>query len=69
MTKLPTPMANKTQEVKDFIESAFPGTKEAIENKKCPMCKQPIGEFKNRLSLKEYGISGMCQKCQDKVWP
>jgi uncharacterized CHY-type Zn-finger protein len=60
-----TPMSEKTQEVKDFLESAFPGTKEALANKKCPMCKQSIGEFRDELSLKEYGISGMCQNCQD----
>lgn len=24
--------------------------------------------FKDELSVKEYGISGMCQKCQDSVF-
>lgn len=32
---------------------------------KCPLCIQPIGEFKDALSAREYSISGLCQKCQD----
>ena len=32
---------------------------------KCPMCEQPIGEFRDELSVKEYEISGLCQSCQD----
>lgn len=37
---------------------------------KCPTCKQSINvkKFRNDLSWKEYGISGMCQLCQDKVF-
>lgn len=34
----------------------------------CPTCGQPIGPFRDKLSEKEYGISGMCQACQDKVF-
>ena len=34
----------------------------------CPSCKQPLGEFKDALSRKEFGISGLCQKCQDKIF-
>lgn len=62
------PMSNKSKEVKDVIESVFPGTKEAIEAKKCPICRQPISEFRDALSIKEYTISGMCQKCQDDTF-
>jgi len=41
-----------------------------VEKKKCPFCKIEINEkdFRDRLSLKEYYISGLCQKCQDKVF-
>ena len=62
------PMQNKTQEMRDAIESIFPGTAEAINQNKCPICRQPIGAFKDELSKKEYLISGMCQTCQDKVF-
>lgn len=34
----------------------------------CVTCGGPVGEFRNELSRKEYGISGMCQKCQDSVF-
>lgn len=42
------------------------------ENRKCPFCgkdmSNPEGMFRDKLSLKEFGISGLCQECQDKVF-
>lgn len=34
----------------------------------CPACRKEIGEFRDALSEKEAMISGLCQKCQDKVF-
>jgi len=36
----------------------------------CPSCKLKIkaADFRDSLSLREYRISGLCQKCQDKVF-
>lgn len=37
----------------------------------CVTCKTKIGtfsHFRNAISLREYAISGMCQKCQDSVF-
>ena len=34
----------------------------------CPMCESIIGEFKDKKSLKEFEISGMCQSCQDRIF-
>lgn len=36
----------------------------------CPLCNNKIylDEFKDTLSEKEYRISGLCQKCQDKMF-
>ena len=62
------PMSNKSIDVLYTIEGIYPGTIEAIENKKCPLCKEPIGPFKNAISMREYEISGMCQTCQDKIF-
>lgn len=39
-----------------------------IDSGKCPMCHEYIGEFRDDLSRKEFGISGMCQNCQDSVF-
>jgi hypothetical protein len=66
MTK---PMENKSDAIKALLEEVFPGTAKAIDEKQCPICKAPITGFKNSLSEKEYLISGMCQKCQDSIWP
>jgi len=63
-----TPMSEKTQEMKEALEFLFPGTTKAIEEHCCPVCNEPIGEFRNVISKREYEISGMCQMCQDKVF-
>lgn len=36
----------------------------------CPICKSLIDleEFRDKGSEREFKISGMCQKCQDKIW-
>ena len=43
---------------------------ELVKEKKCPICKVKIvmSDFKDDLSLKEYKISGLCQKCQNKIF-
>jgi hypothetical protein len=61
-------MSEKSEAMKNVIESIFPGTKEALANKKCPMCYKPIGIFKDALSEREYEISGLCQDCQDDIF-
>jgi len=63
-----TPMSDKSPQMIAAIESLFPGTKQAIEDKCCPFCNSPIGAFKDAESIREYEISGMCQKCQDDVF-
>jgi hypothetical protein len=39
-------------------------------NLRCPMCKVHFNPWalRDALSLKEAGISSMCQKCQDLVF-
>jgi len=34
----------------------------------CGWCKNPVGVFRDGLSRKEFGISAMCQICQDKAF-
>jgi hypothetical protein len=50
-----------------FAAAAIGGL-EALDQGKCPTCKGDIGEFRDRLSQREFQISGMCQKCQDSVF-
>ena len=40
----------------------------SIKSDICAWCKQPATEFKDELSVKEYKISGLCQKCQDETF-
>lgn len=48
----------------------FSNMRKLIDECKCPTCKGDIVEkdFKDSLSRREYSISGMCQKCQDKTF-
>jgi hypothetical protein len=51
----------------------LPGMTEAVVDiilGDCPFCKKKVYEkdFKDALSKKEYGISGLCQVCQDSVF-
>lgn len=41
-----------------------------IENSICPICKEKINmnDFRTNLDIKEYTISGLCQKCQDRIF-
>ncbi len=44
------------------------GRKVAMDNQMCVMCGNDANHFADELSRKEYGISGMCQSCQDGVF-
>lgn len=41
-----------------------------LEKGLCPFCGEVINkkDFRDKLSLKECEISGLCQKCQDKTF-
>ncbi len=41
---------------------------EDIKDNRCTMCSGDANKFTDALSEKEYRISGMCQRCQDKVF-
>lgn len=34
----------------------------------CPLCSAEVRELRDDLSLREFGISGLCQTCQDSVF-
>ena len=60
----PTP---KHPDMEKFLENTY-GRTTAITTNKCVICGGDATEFRNPLSLKEYKISGMCQKCQDETF-
>ncbi len=55
---------------KEIVKQFFPEIVEDYQNGICPFCKQKINSdnFKDELSHREYEISGLCQKCQDKTF-
>ena len=65
----------RTKELQSFLDSftkkAFGrSSTEAREKGVCVTCgnKIKMEDFKDRLSIKEYEISGLCQKCQDDTF-
>ena len=43
---------------------------DSVASGKCPFCGIGIDvdEFRDDLSRREFGISGMCQRCQDDMF-
>jgi len=54
----------------DILRKINPIAFKEIQEGKCPTCTKEafLSDFKNQISFVEYRISGMCQKCQDKVF-
>lgn len=34
----------------------------------CPICGKKVWKFRDKLSEREFEISGMCQICQDEIF-
>lgn len=61
----------KSAGIDTFLKTFGLDRKTAIESETCVLCGamvNPETSFKDELSLKEYRISGMCQKCQDEIF-
>lgn len=58
-----TPMGN-------VIRTMFPRESLRVLAGNCPFCGQAIdpSSFRDDLSRREFGISGLCQVCQDKTF-
>ena len=65
---MPTP-SDKSEQVNDAIYNLTGVDRiETIQMNQCAMCKTPNLNWRDKLSEKEYTISGMCQTCQDEVF-
>ena len=66
-------LMKRTHEMQSFINSVtkelFGQTaEESAIVQSCVFCKGSADTFRDELSRKEYGISRLCQKCQDEVF-
>lgn len=55
---------------KEIMQRLFPVEVARFYAGLCPSCAKPTRpeEFLDARSLKEYRISGLCEKCQDRVF-
>lgn len=65
--------SQKSSAMNEFLEafskSAMGRSRlECIKNNVCVSCGRPAVEFVDRLSKKEFSLSGLCQECQDSVF-
>jgi len=63
----------KSKEMEQFLETfarrVFGESRQVcFRERTCVVCHGPANSFKNAISEKEFGISGMCQECQDDVF-
>jgi hypothetical protein len=55
----------KDQMAMEFFGRSFTLAKAGVQ---CVSCGKAATEFRDQLSRKEYGISGLCQACQDEIF-
>jgi len=59
-------MENYTKDI--LLKTGFADEVEKVNQGKCPFCskKVDLSDFRDKLSIKEFNQSGICQSCQDK---
>ena len=57
-------------EAQDNMAEALWGRSASVSifNRECVKCGEAAVDFKDELSKKEFGISGLCQVCQDGIF-
>jgi hypothetical protein len=59
----------KAPAIESLISRIAGGSRpQTIRSRACMLCKDPDTNFRNSRSEREYTISGMCQKCQDRMF-
>lgn len=63
-------MRKKRRQKGSLVRLLFPEYMERVDRGRCPFCGEVVnlGDFRDPLSVKEFKISGLCQKCQDEVF-
>jgi hypothetical protein len=53
-----------------LMNKLFPRELALVDKGNCPFCGKKVNpeDFRDGASVKEFGISGLCQKCQDEVF-
>lgn len=61
--------SKKSEEMEQFLTTATGiDRRQSIRSNLCTWCAGPAESFRDELSIREYKISGFCQKCQDDVF-
>tara|TARA_Y100000310_G_C20248341_1_gene607893 strand:- start:112 stop:324 length:213 start_codon:yes stop_codon:yes gene_type:complete len=63
-------MLSEMEKIQDEMAVSLFGRSKvlAVAGKGCVKCGQAAVDFKDELSEKEFGISGLCQTCQDGIF-
>ena len=65
------PKSNKSPAMRRIVSSLIDEKGNVYDRADCVTCDKTDlkpSDFKNELSIKEFGISRLCQECQDKVF-
>uniref|UniRef100_A0A6H1ZDN1 Uncharacterized protein n=1 Tax=viral metagenome TaxID=1070528 RepID=A0A6H1ZDN1_9ZZZZ len=61
--------SEKSIQIEEFLDNILPNPRrKSIIEGTCSWCGKSVNGFRDRLSEKEYTISGFCQECQDKTF-
>jgi hypothetical protein len=64
----PTPKSPAMEALLQAVNPSHRDRRYCIEHNLCTWCGKAADSFRDRLSEKEYCISGLCQSCQDSIW-
>lgn len=64
-------MSESLENLKQILAQAAFGSdrKKSMSQKICVRCQKSATEFKDKVSEREYAITGFCQACQDQLFP
>lgn len=54
--------------ISDAALVIIPDAQGLVDKGLCPLCRKETGAFRDKVSEKEYSLSGICQDCQDEIF-
>lgn len=68
---VPSEKSTPMEQLTDLVSMLTFGRRRSasVRLDRCVACNQEATEFDDDLSAREFSISGLCQTCQDAIWP
>ena len=60
--------STKSPQMESVLTELFGDRRINIERNICNNCGKQVSIFKDKISEKEFAITGFCQQCQDRIF-